>query len=101
MLQKAWPKSVKLPGFRPGKVPKKMVEQRFGKQAIMVEAAEHVVSHSYAKALEQEKIDAIGQPEVNSGESRRRKRVYLCYSHSRDAGGKAGIMARCCEKGKC
>lgn len=60
-------KSVKLPGFRPGKVPKNMVEQRFGKQAIMVEAAEHVVSHSYAKALEQEKIDAIGQPEVTLG----------------------------------
>lgn len=61
-------KSVKLPGFRPGKVPKNMVEQRFGKQAIMVEAAEHVVSHSYAKALEQEKVDAIGQPEVTLGQ---------------------------------
>lgn len=60
-------KSVKLPGFRPGKAPKNMIEQRFGKQAIMVEAAEHVVSHSYAKALEQEKVDAIGQPEVKLG----------------------------------
>lgn len=60
-------KSVKLPGFRPGKAPKNIVEQRFGKPAIMVEAAEHVVSHSYAKALEQEKIDAIGQPEVKLG----------------------------------
>ncbi|MBP9728004.1 MAG: trigger factor [Candidatus Moranbacteria bacterium] len=60
-------KSVKVPGFRPGKVPKNMVEQRLGKQAIMVEVAEHVVSHSYAKALEQEKIDAIGQPEVKLG----------------------------------
>jgi trigger factor len=56
-----------MPGFRPGKVPKNMVEQRFGKQAIMVETAEHVVSHSYAKALEQEKVDAIGQPEVTLG----------------------------------
>jgi trigger factor len=60
-------KSVKMPGFRAGKVPKKMAEQHFGKQAIMVEAAEHVVSHSYAKALEQEKIDALGQPEVKLG----------------------------------
>ncbi len=65
--QEGMAKSVKMPGFRPGKVPKNMVEQRFGKQAIMVEAAEHVVSHSYAKALEQEKIDAIGQPEVKLG----------------------------------
>ena len=60
-------KSVKLPGFRPGKAPKNMIEQRFGKQAIMVETAEHVVSHSYAKALEQEKVDAIGQPQVKLG----------------------------------
>lgn len=60
-------KSVKLPGFRPGKAPKNMIEQRFGKQAIMVEAAEHVVSHSYAEALEQEKVEAIGQPEVKLG----------------------------------
>lgn len=60
-------KSVKLPGFRPGKAPKNMIEQRFGKQAIMVETAEHVVSHSYAEALEQEKVEAIGQPEVKLG----------------------------------
>lgn len=60
-------KSVNLPGFRPGKAPKNVVEQRFGKQAIMVEVAEHVVSHSYGKALEEEKIDAIGQPEVKLG----------------------------------
>lgn len=60
-------KGVKIPGFRQGKAPKGMIEQRFGKQAIMVEAAEHVVSHSYAKALEQEKVDAIGQPEVKLG----------------------------------
>lgn len=60
-------KEVKLPGFRPGKAPKNIVEQRFGKPAIMAEAAEHVVSHSYAKALEQEKVDAIGQPEVTVG----------------------------------
>ncbi len=59
--------SVKLPGFRPGKVPKNMIEKRFGKQAILVEAAEHVVSHSYIKALEQEKVEAIGEPEVKLG----------------------------------
>ncbi len=60
-------KSVKLPGFRPGKAPKSIVDQRFGKEAVMAEAAEHVVSHSYAKALEQEKLEAIGQPAVTLG----------------------------------
>lgn len=60
-------KELKVPGFRKGKVPRNVIEQRFGKPAIMVEVAEHVVSHSYAKALKQEHVDAIGQPEVNLG----------------------------------
>src|SRR6185369_1386824 len=60
-------KDVKVSGFRPGKVPRDVIEKRFGKQALLVEAAEHVVGHSYEKALGQEKIDAIGQPEVKLG----------------------------------
>ena len=57
-------KDVKIPGFRPGKVPRDVLEKRYGKEALLMEAAEHAVSHSYARALEQEKVDAIGQPEV-------------------------------------
>lgn len=57
-------KDVKVPGFRPGKVPRDVLEKRYGKEALLMEAAEHAVSHSYARALDQEKVDAIGQPEV-------------------------------------
>lgn len=60
-------KEVKVAGFRPGKVPRDVVEKRFGKQALLIEAAEHVVSHSYEKALKEKEIDAIGQPEVKLG----------------------------------
>lgn len=60
-------KQIKVPGFRSGKIPRHVIEQRVGKPAILLEAAEHVVSHSYAKALAQEKVDAIGQPEVKLG----------------------------------
>ncbi len=60
-------KGVKMAGFRPGKVPRAVMEKRFGKEALLLEAAEHVVSHSYGQALEQEKIEAIGQPEVKLG----------------------------------
>lgn len=58
-------KNVKLPGFRKGKVPKDVVEQRFGREAILAEAAEHAVGHSYPKVLNQEKIEAIGHPAVD------------------------------------
>ncbi len=57
-------KNAKVSGFRPGKVPREVIEKRFGKQAILAEAVEHAVSHSYQKALAEKKIDAIGQPEV-------------------------------------
>ncbi len=60
-------KDVKIAGFRPGKAPRDVIEKRFGKPAILVEAAEHAVQHSYSRALKQEKIDAIGKPEVTLG----------------------------------
>ncbi len=60
-------KEVKVSGFRPGKAPRDMIEKRFGKEAILMESAEHIVSHSYAKALEDQKIDAIGRPDVKLG----------------------------------
>lgn len=60
-------KEVKVAGFRPGKAPRDVIEKRFGKGAILAEAAEHAVSHSYPRALENEKFDAIGHPEVKLG----------------------------------
>lgn len=54
----------KFEGFRPGKAPREVIEQRLGKEAVLEEAAEHAVSHAYPKALEQEKLEAIGRPQV-------------------------------------
>lgn len=60
-------KDVKVAGFRPGKVPRDVLEKRFGKEALLMETAEHVIDHSYPKVLEEQKIDAIGRPEVKLG----------------------------------
>ena len=60
-------KNTKVSGFRPGKAPRAVIEKRFGRQVLLIEAAEHAVSHSYPKALAKQKIDAIGQPEVKLG----------------------------------
>lgn len=59
--------SVKVDGFRPGRVPRDVIEKRLGKQAILNEAADHAVAHSYQKAIEKEKLDVIGPPEVKIG----------------------------------
>ncbi|TXH01891.1 MAG: trigger factor [Candidatus Moraniibacteriota bacterium] len=53
-----------LPGFRKGKVPHAMLEARFGREAILVEAAEHAVHEAYPKALVEAKAEAIGRPEI-------------------------------------
>ncbi|MEK7181927.1 MAG: trigger factor [Patescibacteria group bacterium] len=60
-------KEVKVPGFRSGKVPRGVLEQRYGKGAVIAEAAEHAVGHSYPKVLAEQKVDAIGYPAVSLG----------------------------------
>ena len=62
-------KDVKVAGFRPGKVPRDVIEKRFGKEALLIEAAEHAISHSYPKALKEKKIEAIGRPEMKLGKA--------------------------------
>ncbi len=55
-------KDLKIPGFRPGKAPKQMVEERIGKHKILEEAAGVAIEKDYEKILESEKINAIGKP---------------------------------------
>ena len=57
-------KSVKVPGFRAGKAPRNIVEQRVGKGAVLAEAAEHALHESYEKVLQSNNIDAIGRPKA-------------------------------------
>lgn len=56
--------NVNLAGFRQGKVPEAVLEQRFGKEAILIETAEHSVHHTYPQALLEAKAEAIGRPEI-------------------------------------
>lgn len=57
-------KDIKIPGFRPGKAPKEMVEQKLGKGNILQEAAEKAIQKTYADILAEGKIDAIGSPKA-------------------------------------
>lgn len=57
-------KEMKISGFRPGKAPRNLVEQKIGKGAILNEAAEKAVKKSYVDYIVKEKIEAIGNPKV-------------------------------------
>lgn len=52
-------------GFRPGKAPMDVVQQRFGEMAIYEHALEHIVRREYVKAVTSEKMNAYGQPKVD------------------------------------
>jgi trigger factor len=56
---------VRIPGFRPGKAPRKTLERHVGSAALLQEALEELVPEVYNEALETESIDAIDQPEFN------------------------------------
>ena len=57
-------KSAKLPGFRPGKVPRKIFEQTYGVETIRNEAMEDVVPAVYAKAVREHDIDPVDRPKM-------------------------------------
>ncbi|RLA48507.1 MAG: trigger factor [Gammaproteobacteria bacterium] len=61
-LQKA-AQNVKLPGFRPGKVPMKVMRQRFG-PGVRQEVLGEVMSQSFQEAVMQEKLRPAGQPSI-------------------------------------
>ena len=57
-------KNIVLKGFRPGKVPKEILQKQFGKQ-IMSEVLDKVLRETSMKALEEKKIKPIGQPKID------------------------------------
>lgn len=55
---------VNIPGFRKGKVPRKVLELRIGKEALMDEAFEILAPEFYGKALEEQKVEPVTRPEI-------------------------------------
>jgi len=58
-------KTVRIDGFRPGKVPLKVVQQKFG-GAVRQEVIGDVIESSYQEALIQEKVRPAGMPSIDS-----------------------------------
>lgn len=57
-------KEVDVEGFRPGKAPRSMMEQKLGAAKVFEEAVRLAIPDTFIKVIEQEKIEAIGQPEI-------------------------------------
>ena len=56
----------RIPGFRPGKAPRSMVERELGPGSVLDEAVEQLVERSYRTAMaEQTELFAIGRPTID------------------------------------
>jgi trigger factor len=58
-------KEVRLPGFRPGKAPRKVLEARFGHQAGREQAFQDALPEYYSAAVIEHDVDVIAPPEID------------------------------------
>ena len=58
-------RQVRLPGFRPGKAPRRVLEARLGPQAARGEALSDAVPEYYAQAVVDHDVDVIAPPEID------------------------------------
>lgn len=67
-IEKAYQKNknkLSIPGFRKGKVPRKMIEQMYGKEIFYEDAANIVIPSVYAKAVDECTEEIVSQPTVD------------------------------------
>jgi trigger factor len=55
----------RVPGFRPGKAPRQVIDRFVGRGSVVAEAIDHLVSASYDAALDQTNVIPIDQPDVD------------------------------------
>lgn len=63
-VTKRYTKLARIPGFRAGKVPESLIKSRFGKE-VRQEVLESLVSDRFRKALEEQKINPVSQPQIS------------------------------------
>jgi trigger factor len=57
--------SVNIPGFRKGKVPPQLIDQRVGREEVLNHAVSDGLDKFYRQAVQDEKIRALGRPEAD------------------------------------
>src|SRR6267378_7747664 len=55
---------VRLPGFRPGKAPRRLLEARLGTEAARDQALQDALPDYYADAVESQQVDPIAAPSI-------------------------------------
>lgn len=56
---------IQVPGFRKGKVPARIIDQRVGRGTVLQEAVNEALPKFYGQAVEDNKVRPLGQPEID------------------------------------
>lgn len=70
-------KEVKIDGFRQGKAPRNIYEQKYGKSSLVVEAVDNAMQNAYEKALKEFKGDPILRPTVGIDKADEESVIYV------------------------
>jgi len=57
-------RQVRIPGFRPGRVPPPVIDRRVGRDVVLTQAVNDAIPELYTKAVTDSDVVALGQPEV-------------------------------------
>ena len=57
-------RQVRIPGFRPGRVPPQIIDRRIGRAPVLEQAVNDALPELYGKAVEEREVLALGRPEV-------------------------------------
>ena len=55
---------VRIPGFRPGKAPARILEQRLGRGVVLEEVVNEAVPAKYGEAVSEAEVQPLGQPDI-------------------------------------
>lgn len=58
-------KDVEIKGFRKGKVPRNIFEQKFGVESLYEDALNHVIGHLYQQIFEEKSVIVVGEPQID------------------------------------
>src|SRR4051794_7262775 len=57
-------KQVRVPGFRPGKVPNRVLDQRIGRPVVLEQVVQHAIPEVYSEVVRENQVRVLGQPEI-------------------------------------
>ena len=80
-LNKAYLKmrgKINMPGFRPGKAPRKMIESMYGAEVFYEEAVNIVLPDAYEGAVKEQELQVVGYPEVELESCGKEGVVFKC-----------------------